>query len=519
MTQEVSPDDAARTAPPHGPGALRWLTCGAWVLALAAFAAAVGFGSFSARQEATAVTVVVDDRAETVSTMRSDVRGLLADLGLALRPEDRVVPSLDTRLQPGAVIAVQRARPCMIYADGETYLVHTHAATVGGVLAGADMRLTPGDEIWMDGSRVGPETLLPHPQHQALPVRFARPRAWTGQALAPVSLEIRRARQITVDDGSVPYTILTTAPTVGEALLREGLILYLGDVVRPALGHPVRSGMRVAIERSKPLSVTADGRTIRTRTRRETVGDALVDLGIVVSGADRTIPALADPILADMQIRVVRVLETVEVERQVIPYESVMMPDDQLEIDHQRLAQAGADGEYRKRFRVVKEDGVETARILLDEWLATPAVPRIVSYGRKIVSRTLETPDGTINYWRKITMYATAYSAATSGTPRSAPWYGRTRIGLQLTKGLVAVDPKVIPLGTKVYVPGYGVGLAADTGGGVRGRMIDLGYDDWNLQSWHWWVDVYVLDPPPAPAKVTWVLPKYPEGRFPMRRR
>jgi len=200
----------------------------------------------------------------------------------------------------------------------------------------------------------------------------------------------------------------------------------------------------------------------------------------------------------------------------VIPYEAHMAPDDKLELDQQRLAQEGANGEYRWRFRVVYEDGVEASRSLFDEWLAAEPVPRIVSYGRKIVSRPLETPDGTLSYWRKITMYATAYSPATSGTPSSAPWYGRTRIGLKLSKGLVAVDPNVIRLGTRVYVPGYGTAVAADTGGGVRGRMIDLGYDDWNLQSWHWWVDVYVLDPPPRTT--TWVLPKYPEGRFPMRR-
>jgi hypothetical protein len=88
-----------------------------------------------------------------------------------------------------------------------------------------------------------------------------------------------------------------------------------------------------------------------------------------------------------------------------------------------------------------------------------------------------------------------------------------------LRKGLVAVDPNVIPLGTRLYVPGYGVAVAADTGGGVRGRMIDLGYEDANYQSWHWWVDVYVLDPPPSSSSITWVLPKYPEGRFPYQRK
>ena len=60
-------------------------------------------------------------------------------------------------------------------------------------------------------------------------------------------------------------------------------------------------------------------------------------------------------------------------------------------------------------------------------------------------------------------------------TPRSAPWYGRTRIGLPLKKGLIAVDPTVIPLQSWLYVPGYGVGMAADTGGGVNWQGTERG--------------------------------------------
>ena len=59
------------------------------------------------------------------------------------------------------------------------------------------------------------------------------------------------------------------------------------------------------------------------------------------------------------------------------------------------------------------------------------------------------------------------------------------------------MDPRVINLRTRVYVPGYGIGIAGDTGGGLRGHRIDLGYDDDNLVLWHTWVDVYLLTPVP----------------------
>ena len=53
---------------------------------------------------------------------------------------------------------------------------------------------------------------------------------------------------------------------------------------------------------------------------------------------------------------------------------------------------------------------------------------------------------------------------------------GKTATGMPVGRGVVAVDPSVIPLGSKLYIPGYGNGVAADIGGGIRGNIIDLWY-------------------------------------------
>jgi len=76
------------------------------------------------------------------------------------------------------------------------------------------------------------------------------------------------------------------------------------------------------------------------------------------------------------------------------------------------------------------------------------------------------------------------------------PDYGRTASGVAVKRGIVAVDPKVIPLGTRIYIPGYGFAIAGDTGGGIKGNMIDLGYADGVAPDWHTgWVDIYLLAP------------------------
>lgn len=511
MGDDPPPTPGYRRALADGLNRLPWLAAAAVLI----WAAAVAWPQVS--RAGMAVTVTVDGFSEPVRTARATVGQLLADLGVSLRPEDRVTPGLDVPLVANMAVTVQRARLGSVEADGATFTAYTHAQTAGDLLVEAGLSLAAGDEIWLDAVRVQPETPLPPangPAESRGRPRFARARSWIGHDPQPVRLSLRRAVALTVDDGSVPFVIRTTAPTVGEALAAAQVTLYLGDDVRPTLGSRVQDGLRVVIQRSKPVLITADRRTVQTRTRGKTVGDALVELGVIVSGNDRVTPALATAVRDNTLIKVVRVQETMEVEREPIPFGLMYAADDQMEIDNQRLVNPGQPGEYRKRFKVTLVDGQAISRLMLDDWMAAEPITRVVAYGTKIIPRTLDTPDGPITYWRKIRAYATSYSPVRSGTPRSAPWYGLTRIGLPAGKGLVGVDPAVIPLGTRLYVPGYGNALAADTGNGIfGGKWLDLGYSDDDFELWHWWVDVYVLYPPPA--RIRWVLPNWPQ--FPDR--
>ena len=89
---------------------------------------------------------------------------------------------------------------------------------------------------------------------------------------------------------------------------------------------------------------------------------------------------------------------------------------------------------------------------------------------------------------RTINVYATWYTAATAGGS------GVTKTGTGVYRGIVAVDPRVIPLGTRMYIPGYGYGIAADTGGDIVGNHIDLGFAADDLKDWRTrWVDICIL--------------------------
>jgi 3D (Asp-Asp-Asp) domain-containing protein len=102
-----------------------------------------------------------------------------------------------------------------------------------------------------------------------------------------------------------------------------------------------------------------------------------------------------------------------------------------------------------------------------------------------------------IQYWRSLNMWATSYHPSEGG--------GTTASGLPLQKGVAAIDIRYIPFYTQMYVPGYGEVIAADIGGGVVGRWIDLGYSDNDYVPWHEWVTVYFLWPPPD--NIVWIIP------------
>jgi len=301
----------------------------------------------------------------------------------------------------------------------------------------------------------------------------------------------------------------TPAKTVGQALAEANVQLYHGDRIQPDLNTPLTPAMHIQVEPSLPVQVEVDGRLIRSRTLHSTVIDVLNDLGVRLIGQDYTQPALDASIEADTLIRVMRVREEFLIEQEPILFETQQVFDPELELDTS-TTRDGKNGVRQKRIRVRYENGQEVARQVEDDLVLQSPVNRVTRYGTKVVVRTLDTPDGPIEYWRHLRAYATSYSALTSGTPASASWYGRTATGARMQKGIIAVDPAVIALGTKVYVSGYGVGAALDTGGGVRGRWLDLGYDDDNLVGWYWWVDAYLLTPVPAANRIPYVLPNWP---------
>lgn len=452
--------------------------------------------------------VRINDQETTIWTRQQTVRDALVEAGIVWNTEDIVRPALDAPLPRDGNISIRLATPLVLSADGNVIEHRTQATTIQQVLEENKITLKPQDQVFLDGRLVRADASLPKFSASA-----GEPATFAPQS-GRLYISVTRALPITINDNGTISTLYTTENTLGTALARAGMQVFIGDAVTPDLTTPVTAGASIFIRRSRPAAISVDGKTIRTRTRANTLAELLEQEGVKLEGKDYAVPALTSPVVDYVNVSITRVREEFITETEQLTFQTKWLPNSELELDQRVVAQTGQKGEKHRLFKSVFENGKLISTGLEREWIEMPPQDHIINYGTNIVIRDLELPDGTVvQYWRKVRMLATAYSAATSGKTRDHPQYGRTRLGLEAGRGIVAVDPRVVNLGSRVFVPGYGEALAGDTGGRIKGKRIDLGFPEDAMESWYRWVDVYLLAPVPPKAQLNVVLPDTPVER------
>jgi 3D (Asp-Asp-Asp) domain-containing protein len=241
---------------------------------------------------------------------------------------------------------------------------------------------------------------------------------------------------------------------------------------------------------SREYTVSLYGKSVIIRSAAASIGQALAEAGIPLQGLDYSLPAESAPLPADGQIRLIRVVETVKLTQESIPFSTLSAYSADMDLDQQAVTQFGSPGLSVSRVRSRSEDGVEVSRVSESESIVRPPQERVVSYGTRVVMNNATVDGISITYWRALQFWATSYHPSETGSNMTAS-------GRHLQKGMVAIDPDYIPYGTQMYIPGYGYAEAADTGS-IIGRWIDLGYSDDDYVAWHQWVTVYFLWPPPS---------------------
>ena len=288
------------------------------------------------------------------------------------------------------------------------------------------------------------------------------------------------------DNGKVSrHSTSTTDP---EAILAEaGLELGIDDTytITESDGFP-----EINIQRIQYITINNGGQILRTSSYGETVQELLEHHQLTWSEDDIISQPLDAQTYDGMEIQISRTTFATESYTRAESFEVIRQEDENLPEGLEKIITAGSDGEVLVTERVTYADGVETARELVSEEVTREPVAQVVVVGTapaeeaegklSIGDGVIVTPEGDVlTYTQRKTMTATAYTCEATGG------VGITATGTPARVGAIAVDPKVIPYGTRMYILTqdgyaiYGIATAEDTGHPdfICGNRIDLYYD------------------------------------------
>lgn len=228
--------------------------------------------------------------------------------------------------------------------------------------------------------------------------------------------------------------------------------------------------------RRPPVQVTLFGpsgpQTIASRAR--TVGDFLKERSLTVGPHDVLVPPPETPLEDGLEVDLGVVERKVVTERKKVTLPAKTVYTDALGVGEILDVEKGQSGLGDVTTESYTLNGVTAfEKILETHWITPPKAP-VVYEGTSTRVKLYRMPKR-YHVAKKWTLEGTAYYSGPEDTGKYAG--GITASGMKAGYGVVAVDPKLIRLKTPIYVEGYGFAWAADVGGAIKGRHIDLCYD------------------------------------------
>ncbi|PAB58062.1 3D domain-containing protein [Anaeromicrobium sediminis] len=297
--------------------------------------------------------------------------------------------------------------------------------------------------------------------------------------LSIVAVGYANYEKVTVEDGNRKIVVSGFMNTVEDTLEKGKINLNAYDKISAPLDSKLSKNMKIIINRAKPIDIVIDKKEEVIMSANTKVSDILMEHGVEIGPNDEVTPALEGSIGEEKEIKIVKILEkSLKVEEE-IDYKSIIKYNDDMDKGKVNLITKGEKGKKVIEYKVVYKNGEEIFREMLAEEVLAEPRDEVVEKG---TVQYVATSRGNQRVKKVIKMTATAYdlSYESCGKNPGDKYYGITRSGTKARPGVVAVDPRVIPLGSKLYVKAldgtkdYGFASAEDTGGAIKGNKIDL---------------------------------------------
>jgi 3D (Asp-Asp-Asp) domain-containing protein len=306
---------------------------------------------------------------------------------------------------------------------------------------------------------------------------------------------MRKEVTVTFTDKDKPVKLQVLGGTLAEALESRGYDVnqlkkqYIPNV---SWDQPLSNDSVIQLTCNCSVTLEVGGKRLGTyKTKQLTVGEFLQERKVNLSPWDEVNAPLNERITNNMVIVVDRVEKRIKKKVETLPYKTVKKKDPKLADGEEKVEKEGKKGKRIYEVIVTYKNGkpLSTAEKMIEE---IDPVNKVVKVGTgedvAAADAAVEASAGRIAGYE----YVKTMMAETTGYTHTG---NRTATGTWPKRGTLAVDPRVIPLGTRIYIPGYGVGVAEDTGGAVKGNVIDLFFESrdeairWGRRN----VTVYIL--------------------------
>jgi uncharacterized protein YabE (DUF348 family) len=342
----------------------------------------------------------------------------------------------------GVLVYETTKKTVAVTIDGRKKIVRTHANTVRGIFDDLHVPLRSKDYVFPSVNTKVKNNL---------------------------KVVYKPAKQVQLVKDDEKKTVWTTATTVAQLLKEQKIAFKEHDKVFPRPEARIKHNLKVQVKTAFPVTYIDGGKEQKVWSTSTTVADFLVQHGIQLNQLDRVEPNKKEKLKANDVINVIRVEKVTDVVEEPVEFGTITKQDQSLSMGTKVVVQEGQKGLVRRTYEVVLENGKEVVRNLLNEIMLKDKQDRIVAVGTMALGEQISRGAAS---GKEFYVRSTAYTASCNGCS------GVTATGIDLRANpnvkVIAVDPSIIPLGTKVYVEGYGYAIAADTGSAIKGYKIDI---------------------------------------------